>query len=264
MIKKYNEFIKESKDINNIEEICKRYGIEKYTINDDGSIDVNGGVDLNNMRISKLPIKFRNVSGYFYCSHNQLTSLEGAPKYVGGSFYCADNQLTTLEGAPQIVGDDFYCYQNQLTSLEGAPQKVDGYFDCSVNQLTSLEGAPKSVGGRFRCSKNQLKSLEWAPQIVGGNFLSGDNPNLVKLSDDILDIDGNLFLNDTPLEVLWNNVLDGNIKFLDYLNTQTWDNVFPAPKTVYEDYFLEGVEENNIDIPDNWKELLEGDGWTII
>jgi hypothetical protein len=85
----------------------------------------------------------------------------------------------------------------------------------------------------------------------------------VKLTNDILDI-GNLYLVKTPLKVLWHDVLKGDKKFLDYLNTQTWDNVFPAPKKVYEDYFLEGVEENNIDIPDNWRELLEGDGWTII
>ena len=27
-----------------IDEICKKYGIENYTINDDGSIDVDGDV----------------------------------------------------------------------------------------------------------------------------------------------------------------------------------------------------------------------------
>ena len=107
---------------------------------------------------------YTEVSGDFYCSNNQLTSLEGAPQTVGGSFYCYNNQLTSLEGVPQTVGGSFGCSNNQLTSLEGAPQTVGGSFGCSNNQLTSLEGAPQTVGGRFDCYNNQLTSLEGAPR----------------------------------------------------------------------------------------------------
>ena len=39
--------------------------------------------------------------GDFYCDHNQLTTLAGAPKEVGGDFSCSHNQLTTLVGAPK-------------------------------------------------------------------------------------------------------------------------------------------------------------------
>jgi hypothetical protein len=261
MVKKYLEFIKESKE--SIDSICQKYGIRNYTINEDGSIDVEGDVDLSDEKLTKLPLKFRYVNGDFNCSNNQLTSLDGCPKTVGRDFDCDNNQLTNLEGAPQKMGGSFYCSNNQLTSLEGAPQKVGG-FNCSNNQLTSLDGCPKTVGRDFDCENNQLTSLEGCPNYVKFNFYCSDNPLLVKLTNDILDIGGDFYLNITPLEVLWNDVLDENKKFLDYLNTQTWDNVFPSPKTVYEDYFLEGVEENNIDIPENWRELLEGDGWTII
>jgi hypothetical protein len=55
-----------------IEEICKEYGIENYTINSDWSIDVDGDVHLSNRNLTKLPLNFRNVSGNFYCSYNQL------------------------------------------------------------------------------------------------------------------------------------------------------------------------------------------------
>ena len=55
--------------------------------------------------------------GNFYCSFNQLTSLEFCPKEVGGDFYCFNNQLTSLEFCPKEVGGDFYCFNNQLTSL---------------------------------------------------------------------------------------------------------------------------------------------------
>jgi hypothetical protein len=99
-MKSYNQFIKESKT--DIDSIPKAYGIMNYTINPDGSIDVDGDVGLNNERLTKLPLKFRNVGGDFYCSYNNLPSLEGCPQTVGGDFYCRNNQLTSLEGLPEI------------------------------------------------------------------------------------------------------------------------------------------------------------------
>lgn len=100
----------------NIDKICREFGITNYTINEDESIDVDGNVDLSNKKLIKLPLKFRNVSGNFYCFYNQLTSLEGGPTHVGGNFYCSDNQLTSLEGCPTHVGGYFNCSNNQLTN----------------------------------------------------------------------------------------------------------------------------------------------------
>jgi hypothetical protein len=80
--------------------------------------------------------------------------------YEGGDFYCSHNKLTSLDGAPSHVGGDFNCYNNELTSLAGAPSHVDGYFNCASNELTSLEGAPSHVGGAFYCYSNKLTSLK--------------------------------------------------------------------------------------------------------
>ena len=133
----YNSILLENQNTNNIDiELLKKYVYGtpgKYTINDDGSIDVKGSVNVNIKNIAKIPFKFGIVSGNFNCSDNQLTSLLGAPKTVGGSFYCSNNQLTSLEGAPNSVGGDFYCSNNQLTSLEGAPNIVGGNFYCYDN-----------------------------------------------------------------------------------------------------------------------------------
>jgi hypothetical protein len=153
-----------------IKDICKKFGIENYTINDDGSIDVQGNVDLSDMGLTKLPIKFRNVTGYFYCYNNQLITLEGGPQVVGGDFNCDDNQLITLEGSPGEVGRDFYCYNNQLITLEGGPQRVGGDFNCDDNQLITLEGSPQVVGRDFYCDNNKLITLEGGPQRVGRDF----------------------------------------------------------------------------------------------
>ena len=58
-----------------IHDICNEYHIENYSINQDGSIDVNGDVYLHNMNLDKLPLKFNKVSGHFDCFYNKLTSL---------------------------------------------------------------------------------------------------------------------------------------------------------------------------------------------
>ena len=174
-----NSILLENQNTNNIDlNLLKKCVDGTYTINDDGSIDVNGDVNLNNKKLAKIPFKFRNVSGGFYCHRNRLTSLEGAPNTVGGNFCCNDNRLTSLEGSPNTVGGYFYCYDNQLTSLEGSPNTVGSGFCCNDNQLTSLEGSPNTVGGDFYCHDNQLTSLEGAPNTVGGKFYCYINPNL--------------------------------------------------------------------------------------
>jgi len=176
-----NSRIREKINTREIDSICRKYRIQNYTINPDESIDVDGDVNLSSRGLKRIPLKFRNVRGYFYCNYNQLTSLEGCPQSVGGAFSCSGNQLTSLEGCPQSVGGDFLCYENQLTSLEGCPQNVGGGggFYCNYNQLTSLEGCPQSVGGSFYCNNNKLTSLEGCPQIVGGAFSCYNN----KLTD---------------------------------------------------------------------------------
>jgi hypothetical protein len=98
----------------NIENICQEYDIQNYTINSDGTVDVDGIVDLSRRNLSKLPLKFGRVTGSFYCGNNQLTSLEGCPNEVVGSFDCCLNQLTTLEGCPKVVGGNFNCKNNPL------------------------------------------------------------------------------------------------------------------------------------------------------
>ena len=105
-IKEYNEY----KDI---DAICQRYGITNYTINN-GLVDVDASVDLSYIRLTKLPLQFGKVTGNFYCYSNQLTTLEGGPKWVEGNFYCNNNQLTSLQGGPKWVEGNFDCSFNPL------------------------------------------------------------------------------------------------------------------------------------------------------
>jgi hypothetical protein len=155
-LKSYNKLFENHQEIH---DLCQEYDIDNYSINEDGSIDVDGDVDLSNNGLTKIPLKFRNVLGDFYCHENQLTSLEGAPNIVGGDFNCDDNQLTSLEGAPLSVGGYFSCEYNNLTSLECAPTSIGGDFDCVGNNIASLEGAPQSVGGQFNCGDNIIYDI---------------------------------------------------------------------------------------------------------
>jgi hypothetical protein len=138
--------------------------------------EVGGYFNCSHNGLTSLEGAPREVRGNFYCSDNGLTSLEGAPREVRGRFWCHDNQLTSLVGAPRVVGWDFYCYNNQLTTLEGAPREVRGDFDCDNNELTSLVGAPQKVEGYFSCSRNGLTSLVGAPRKVEGDFDCENNP----------------------------------------------------------------------------------------
>jgi hypothetical protein len=77
--------------------ICKKYNIKDYTINPDGSIDVEGEVVIL-VFINELPIKFNKVSGNFYCSYNDLSTLKNFPNEVGGKTVLYNNPLESLEG----------------------------------------------------------------------------------------------------------------------------------------------------------------------
>jgi hypothetical protein len=136
--------------------IWKKYHIENYTINGDGSVDVDGHVDLISRELRNLPIKFRNVTGCFWCHLNELTSLEGSPIKVDDDFYCSNNQLKSLKGSPESVGGNFLCNNNQLTSLEGVSKHIGGLFYCDNNRITTFEHLPLSIGDIFSCSGNPI------------------------------------------------------------------------------------------------------------
>ena len=141
-------------DVKKIKEICKKYKIENYTINDDGSVDVDGNVNLSTGDLKEIPLNFNKVSGAFWVDGNGITSLKGSPKKVGGRFDCSMNNLTSLEGGPKVVGGAYLCHNNYLTNLKGSSEECKS-FNCSKNDLTSLESDLKNItGGFFMFSNN--------------------------------------------------------------------------------------------------------------
>jgi hypothetical protein len=57
----------------NPSEICKEFKISNWTLNPDGTIDVDGNVYINDKVLDKIPLKFGKVSGNFNCFNNNLT-----------------------------------------------------------------------------------------------------------------------------------------------------------------------------------------------
>ena len=150
---KITELFETTQSKEEINRLLKKHFIirGKIEYHDDGSISVDGDVILTDESITYLPVKFHKVNGHFYCSHTNLTSLEGSPQEVGGSFSCYDTKITSLEGSPQEVGRNFDCDSTKIISLKGGPKKVGGIFWCDNTSITNLEGAPEVVGGGFHC-----------------------------------------------------------------------------------------------------------------
>jgi hypothetical protein len=161
--------------VDEIHSICKKYKIKDYTINDDGSIDVEVNVELLKCDLYELPLTFNKVGGTFDCSDNNLTSLKGSPKEVGVNFYCYKNNLTSLKDSPTEIRGDFFCDQNSLTSLEHGPELVGYDYDCAANYLTDLKGAPRKIGYVFDCRDNKLTTLEGSPDYIDGSFQCSHN-----------------------------------------------------------------------------------------
>ena len=144
--------------MNSIHDICKRYNIKNYTINDDGSIDVNGDVSLSYDGLTELPLRFNRVTGSFSCFDNKLTSLKGCPRWVGDWFSCGSNKLTSLEFSPEYVGNDFFCSDNYL---------IDNYCDTEIvgGFYTSLK-----QDGLTEYNYNEWRKLYKRKQILENIF----------------------------------------------------------------------------------------------
>ena len=141
----------------------EKFGIRNYTINKDGTIDVDGNVHLNNKRLTKIPFKFGKVTGGFYCYLNELNSLEGCPSEVGIDFYCNTNNLKDLIGGPQEVGGNYGCYDNKLNSLEGCAGDIGENLYCQDNNLEMID-CSSVINGSIYCTGN---GFEEEPEFFG-------------------------------------------------------------------------------------------------
>ena len=157
----FDFFKKKETDPKKIEiiKLCKEYNITKYTINDDYSIDVDGNVDLAHKNLTKIPIKFNNVTGFFTCVGNMLVDLENAPKWVDKNFLCQHQ------------------YYGSFVSLKGAPDYVGFRFDFNGNEnLKDFTDFPTYVGATIDACSTGLYSFDCIPESATKVFIDHDTP----------------------------------------------------------------------------------------
>jgi hypothetical protein len=146
-----------------IKNLCIKYNISNYHIRDNVSIDTDSDVNLIGKLedLKQLPLNFNEVSGYFNCKANNLTTLNGCPKEISGYFSCSENKLTSLEYSPIIIKVYFNCgYNDYLTSLDGLENTYIGgkLYVGGCHNLYSLSGFPKTIGG-FDCWNTPIETI---------------------------------------------------------------------------------------------------------
>lgn len=104
------------------------FGITKYSwVN--GLLNVDQDVDLDSIKLLKIPFNFGEVKGDFNCQNNRLTSLRGCPIKVSGNFDCSQNRLETLRKMPNIILGDFYFDQNKFKKINILAEVINGHFN---------------------------------------------------------------------------------------------------------------------------------------
>ncbi len=142
----------------------EEYGIERYNINDDGTLNVYQNIVLSFKGLKHIPFQFNYIDGHLTMSDNELTSLKGSPRVITKNFVCSHNKLNSLENAPISVGGDFGCSGNKnLTSLKGSPKIVGGAMYCNTLNLKSFNHTPKDLkyleASNTKFEDERLKSL---------------------------------------------------------------------------------------------------------
>ena len=118
--------------------LCNQHNIKNYTVNENGFIDVNNNVNLINNGLTKLLLRFNKVNGWFDCSYNKLTSLEGSPVEVNGQFWCSNNKLTSFKFTPKIIRGNFNCVYNNIKTFEYFPSYIKDAFYCYGNPIEEV------------------------------------------------------------------------------------------------------------------------------
>ncbi len=207
MIKLFEQFNNEQE----IHDICKKYNIENYTINSDGSIDVDGGVYLSQKTLTEIPLNFNKVGGDFLIGENRLTSLRGCPKEVTGDFSCSRNKITNLIGGPKIVGGEYFVNSNRLlNSLEGSPTYVNNFNLYSNNKLTSLKGCPLVVYNLDISDCPYLKIVDVSVEVKRFITLGNSGLDTILRNNSVFDYTGGI-LDQKLLMVIFEHGIDYNI-----------------------------------------------------
>jgi len=88
-----------------LDKVCKG----KWTLNENGEVDVDGNVDIIQYKtLSKIPVKFGEVSGWFDCQETPLTTLENFPDIIGINLNIINTKIKSFDYFPKIKNLNSY------------------------------------------------------------------------------------------------------------------------------------------------------------
>ncbi len=142
-----------------------------WKLNNYGRVDTHKSVDMSNMKLTEIPVKFGRVEGYFNCSDNQLTTLKNCPTYVGSDFVCNDNDLTSLKTPYLKFGysfSKFYFNGNpRLNDYFKSIKRKDFKYWGRIEWVYVLKEYPFliNIGKRYLNERNLKYLLERYPHL---------------------------------------------------------------------------------------------------
>lgn len=157
-----------------VDQTCKKLGLDDYTVNPDGTVTTNDYVNTDNWRYrpTMFPVQFKESKSSFKIIHN-MKSLVGSPQLVDGSFVIDGLDIKNLDGGPSEIRENLYMSNcPNLTSLKGFPKKVHSFLAQRSN-IETLEGMPEHFQGFIDLVLSvNLKSLKGIPKIVEQGYVN--------------------------------------------------------------------------------------------
>lgn len=158
-IKSYRLF--ESKEwVENIISACKKYKIQNYQINGNGTIDVIGHVNLSGLDLKECPVKFNRISGDLDISSNHISTFVNFPKFIDGNLYVMKNKIKSFETCEvEYIGKKLNLSYNPFDSLEGCPSAEDHVY-ANISNITTISDDELNL---FHNSANNIYGIVNTP-----------------------------------------------------------------------------------------------------
>ncbi len=110
-------------------------GVQDFTVNKNGSINVHGNVIMFNSQETELALKLSRVTGNFICCYSKLKSMKNFPEHVLGRLDISFTNICSLNDLPDTpkmqVHGDFVCTKCGFNEKDiRSAAKVNGKVYC--------------------------------------------------------------------------------------------------------------------------------------
>ena len=162
----------------------KDHLINKFTIEDDLTVNVKESVTIHDYKHPTLPVKFGTIKGSFMIFNSSITSLKNGPDTIEGDYLVIDGcQITSLDDFPTKVKNITLHNLPKLTQIKANKRViVQDQFAVGGCPIKNLDG----IDGVISCAE-----LVMAVPIIGDVLNVMEIPKLKKVNfaPDTADLD---------------------------------------------------------------------------